>query len=333
MTHVVFKHSQPSLADVAKVAGVSSQTVSRVVRGSGVVAEGTRDRVMAIVTELGYRPNLAARSLSQRRTGVVHIINATPLFHGHAQTFLEIVGALGEQGLHTSMSVPPVGGDLTLNQLIPMGVDGLVILGGHSRSSHLAEVAETRVPVVFVGQRHGLPDAVSTVGVDQKLGAQLATRHLLEAGRTRLMHICGPRDWLDAQERRDGFVAACDEAGVAYDKISSPTWDAHSAYEITTAMSSSVDGVFASNDQLALGVMRRLQEQGRSIPVDVSVVGFDDAVGSDCFWPPLSTVQQPFHEVAHAAVDQLTRLINGGAPEHSLIQPQLIVRNSSKGHP
>lgn len=321
----------PNLADVAKVAGVSSQTVSRVVRGSGVVAQATRDKVMAVVTELGYRPNLAARSLSQRRTGVVHIINATPLFHGHAQTFLQIVDALGELGLHTSMSVLPSEGVLSLNQLIPMGVDGLVILGGHSRSRHLAELAESRVPVVFVGQRHGLPDSVSTVGVDQRMGALQATQHLLEGGRRKLLHICGPSDWLDARERRDGFVAACDEAGVAYDKISSSTWDAHSAYEITESMSEDIDGVFASNDQLALGVMRRLREQGRDIPSDVSVVGFDDAVGSDCFCPPLSTVRQPFHDVAHAAVDQLGRLIDGGTPEHSLIRPELIVRNSSKG--
>ena len=150
---------RPSLADVAKQAGVSSQTVSRVVRGADVVAEETRDRVMAIVTELGYQPNLAARSLSLRRTGMVHVV--------------------------------PFGETLTLNQLIPLGVDGVVILGGHSRSSHWAEMADTRVPVVFVGQRTGLPTSVSSVGVDQAHGALLATRHLIGQGRNRLLHICG----------------------------------------------------------------------------------------------------------------------------------------------
>lgn len=326
-------HTRPSLADVAKRAGVSSQTVSRVVRGADVVAEDTREKVLAIVAELGYQPNLAARSLSQRRTGVVHVVNATPLFHGHARTFLEVVGTLGTLGLHTTMSVVPFGEDLTLNRLIPMGVDGVVILGGHSRSRYWAEMAETRVPVVFVGQRLGLPASVSSIGVDQAQGALLATRHLIEGGRSRLLHICGPSDWMDAEDRRDGFVTACDEAGISFEKLSSPTWDARSAHDLAARMSPDIDGVFASNDHLALGVMRRLHERGVAIPDDVSVVGFDDAEGSACFWPPLSTVRQPFPELGHAAVGQLTRLMDGGPPEHSLITPELVVRNSSKGHP
>ena len=323
---------RPSLADVAKQAGVSSQTVSRVVRGADVVAEETRDKVMAVVTELGYQPNLAARSLSLRRTGVVHVVNATPLFHGHARTFLEVVKALGEVGIHTSMSVVPLGETLTLNQLIPLGVDGVVILGGHSRSRHWAEMADTRVPVVFVGQRTGLPTSVSSVGVDQAHGALLATRHLIGQGRGRLLHVCGPRDWLDAEERRDGFVEACGEAGISFKKLSSPTWDAQSAYDLAAHLPPDVDGVFASNDHLALGVMRRLHERGLRVPEDVSVVGFDDAEGSACFWPPLSTVRQPFGQVGHAAVDQLVRLMDGASPEHTLIQPELIVRGSSKGN-
>lgn len=332
MTHATLGNGRARLSDVAEKAGVSSQTVSRVVRGSGVVAERTRARVMAIVDELGYQPNLAARSLSQRRTGVVHVLNATPLFHGHARTFLEIIGALGELGFMTSTSVVPSGVRRTLDQLIPLGVDGLVVLGGHSESSDWAGMAGGRIPMVFVGQRDQLSDSVSSVGVDQAHGALLATRHLLEAGRKKLLHICGPRDWLDAQERRDGFVAACEEAGVAYEKLSSATWDARSAYEIAINLPSGIDGIFAGNDHLALGVMRRLHERGINIPGEVSLVGFDDADGSDCSWPPLSTVRQPFSEVGHAAVAQLAHLMDGGQPEHALIRPELIVRGSSKGH-
>lgn len=333
MTYAALGSGRARLADVAERAGVSSQTVSRVVRGSGAVADGTRDRVMAIVEELGYQPNLAARSLSQRRTGVVHVLNATPLFHGHARTFLEIIGALAELGFMTSTSVIPPGARRTLDQLIPLGVDGLVVLGGHNESSDWAGMAGARVPMVFVGPRQGLAESTSSVGVDQAHGALLATRHLLEAGRQKLLHICGPRDWLDAQERRDGFVAACEEVGVAYEKLSSSSWDAHSAYDLAADLPAGIDGVFASNDHLALGVMRRLHERGIGIPQDVSVVGFDDADGSDCFWPPLSTVRQPFSEVGHAAVAQLARLMDGGQPAHSLIRPELIVRGSSKGHP
>lgn len=318
-----------SLADVAKLAGVSSQTVSRVVRGAGVVADDTRHRVMLAVQQLAYQPNLAARSLSQSRTGVIHVINATPLFHGHARTFIEIVGALGELGFQTSSSLVPFDEEVNLSKLIPIGVDGVVILGGHSRSSQWAEAAHAQVPVIFVGQRYGLPESISTVAVDQRHGAWLATRHLIETGRTNLLHVCGPADWLDARERRDGFLMACADAGIGYEKLSSPTWDAEDGYELAADIPEGIDGVFASNDQLALGIMRRLHEDGRRIPNDVAVVGFDDADGSNCFWPPLTTVRQPFSEVGHAAVTQLANLIEGGEADHTLINPSLVVRSST----
>ncbi|MCC2591922.1 LacI family transcriptional regulator [Tessaracoccus sp. OS52] len=324
-----FRPRRASLADVAKLAGVSSQTVSRVVRGIGVVADDTRDRVLAAIQELSYQPNLAARSLSRSRTGVIHIINATPLFHGHARTFLEIVGALGELGFQTSTSLVPSAAEINLARIIPIGVDGVVILGGHSSSSQWAEAAHMHVPVLFVGQRAGLPDSVSSVGVDQQYGAWLATRHLLESGRSKLLHVCGPPDWLDARERRDGFLMACADAGIGYAKVSANSWDAAKGYEVVGDLPDEIDGIFASNDQLALGVMRRLHESGRRIPEDVAVVGFDDADGSDCFWPPLTTVRQPFSEVGHAAVGQLAKVIEGGEPGHTLINPSLVVRSST----
>lgn len=327
------RQRRASLADVAKLAGVSSQTVSRVVRDIGVVADDTRERVLAAVEELSYRPNLAARSLSNRRTGVIHIINATPLFHGHARTYIEIVAVLGELGFQASSSLLPFDRDITPDKLFPIGVDGVVVLGGHSRSSQWAEEVHAEVPVIFVGQQAGLPESVPSVGVDQRHGAWLATRHLLGTGRRRLMHICGPKDWLDAEERRDGFLAACAEAGVEYAKVSSPDWEAISGHRLAGEIPADVDGIFASNDQLALGVMRRLHERGIRIPEDIAVVGYDDSVGSDCFWPPLTTVRQPFAEVARGAVSQLVEVMEGGQPRHELIKPCLVVRESAPAGP
>ncbi len=109
------------------------------------------------------------------------------------------------------------------------------------------------------------------------------------------------------------------------------SWNARSAYDLAANLPEGIDGVFASNDHLALGVMRRLHERSVRIPEEVSVIGFDDAEGSAAFWPPLSTVRQPFAEVGHAAVAQLTHLMDGSAPEHTLIRPELVVRESSKG--
>lgn len=321
-----------SLADVARLAGVSSQTVSRVVRDSGVVAPATRDRVLAAVVELGYAPNIAARSLSQRRTNVIHIVNATPLFHGHARTFLAIVASLAEFGYHTSIAEAPRGETLpTLDQLAPIGVDGLVLLGGHDRSSSLLESLAGRVPVVFVGQVEGLPEQVASVGIDQSLGAAMATRHLLDAGYRNLLHLCGPRDWLDARIRRDGFISICDEEGIDFHKVSARSWDSSAGYEAIQQAAEDYDGVFASNDHLALGAMRWITGQGRRIPEDVGIVGFDNAEGTDNFQPPLTTLRQPHLEVGRTAVAHLAKLIDGGAAQHTTISPQLIIRKSTRG--
>ena len=183
-----------SLADVARLAGVSSQTVSRVVRDIGVVAPATRARVLKAVNELGYVPNIAARSLSQRRTNVIHIVNATPLFHGHARTFLALVSVLTERGYHTSIAEAPQGVEApSLDQLVPIGVDGLILLGGHDRSLSLVESVAGRLPVVFVGQIDGLPEAVASVGIDQFCGAAMATTHLLELQHDPFMHLLDTR--------------------------------------------------------------------------------------------------------------------------------------------
>ena len=196
-----FSSRRARLSDVAKLAGVSSQTVSRVVRGASVVAPETRERVLAAVEELGYRPNLAARSLSNRRTGVIHVVNATPLFGGHARTFLSIVSELGRLGYQTSVAGSPKDQNPTLDQLVPLGVDGIVVLGGHAQSADLVSVVHGRIPAVFVGQRFDLPDDVASVAIDQDAAARKATNHLVELGRRRLLHICGPSDWFDAHER------------------------------------------------------------------------------------------------------------------------------------
>lgn len=327
-----FSARQARLSDVAKLAGVSSQTVSRVVRGASVVAPETRERVLAAVEELGYRPNLAARSLSNRRTGVIHVVNATPLFGGHARTFLSVVSELGRLGYQTSIAGSPADQKPTLDQLVPLGVDGIVVLGGHAQSADLVSVVHGRIPAVFIGQRSGLPDDVASVAIDQEAAARTATRHLTELGRSRLLHICGPSDWLDAHERRDGFQAVCEEAGIEPVKVSAGSWTASSGYLLGAQFPSGIDGLFASNDHLALGALRWLAEHGRSVPGEVAVVGIDDVDGADSFLPPLTTIRQPHHEVGACAVGHLAELIAGGPARHTILEPELIIRESTKGH-
>ncbi len=320
-----------NLADVARRAGVSSQTVSRVVRGASVVAPETRQRVQEALEELDYRPNLAARSLSNRRTGVIHIINATPLFGGHARTFLSVVAELTARGYHTSISGASTSTVPAFDELVPLGVDGVVVLGGHANSVDLVSVLHGRVPVVFVGQRHGLPEDVASVAIDQGLGAKLATDHLIAIGRTRLVHLCGPSDWLDAHERRDGFLAACRDAGITPRKVSGRSWAATDGYAAGKKLPADMDGMFASNDHLALGAMRWLADHGRDVPREVAMVGFDDIEGAENFLPPLTTLRQPHQEVGACAVAHLAELIDGQPAQHALLPPELIIRQSTKG--
>ena len=327
-----FSSRRARLSDVAKLAGVSSQTVSRVVRGASVVAPETRERVLAVVEELSYRPNLAARSLSNRRTGVIHVVNATPLFGGHARTFLSIVSELGRLGYQTSIAGSPRDQNPTLDQLVPLGVDGIVVLGGHAQSADLVSVVHGRIPAVFVGQRFDLPDDIASVAIDQDAVARKATNHLVELGCRRLLHICGPSGWFDAHERRDGFNAACREAGIEPVKVSADSWEARSGYALGDRFPGDIDGLFTSNDHLALGALRWFAEHDRNVPGEVAVVGVDDVDGADSFLPPLTTIRQPHQEVGACAVGHLAELIAGGPARHTLLAPELIIRESTKGH-
>lgn len=329
MTEVLPTRRSVRLADVAQLAGVSSQTVSRVVRGAPNVAAETRSRVELALEQLDYQPNLAARSLSRRRTNVIHIINATPLFHGHARTFLSIVSKVYEYGFHASISGLPQGEEPSLTKLIPLGVDGVIVLGGHRDSTELAELIAKRAPVVLVGDSGDVPDDVASVSIDQYQGAYLAGQHLIDVGCTHLFHIAGPEDWKDSHDRIAGFTTACDQAGVGFAIEHAQTWDSGSGYAVAHAISRDADGLFAGNDQLALGAMRYLAEHGRQIPGDIAVVGFDNADGTDNFQPPLTTVKQRFRTVGESAVTQLIDLIDGKPAHHIQLAPTLVVRQST----
>lgn len=320
-----------NLRDVAEAAGVSMQTASRVVRGVDVVAEATRERVMIAVKQLNYQPNLAARSLSARRTGSVHVIDAVPLFHGHATAFVVICQKLSEMDLHTSTTIIPTEDfdSLALSDLVPVGADGVIILGGRAEPNGWVSKIASTVPTVYVGQKDGLPESVVGVALDHRSGARLAVEHLIERGARHLAHVAGPQDWVDARLRLEGFQAACAEAGVRATVLHAESWDATSAGPLMADLPADVDAVFAGNDQLALGCMTALQRAGRSVPGDVKVVGFDNVPGSESFLPPLTTIQQDFRGVGERAVVALGKLLDGVHKPEPMIAPSLVVREST----
>lgn len=320
-----------SLADVARLAGVSTNTVSRVVRGDPEVADKTRTRISALLDEVGYRPNYAARALAGRRTGVVHVVQAAPMFHGHGSVLLSVLDAASLAGYHVSMSSVYHNGQLTtrVGDIAPFHVDGAIILGGQEPTIELALEIGARVPtVLLLTGEHDL-DGVSTVSVNSRKGSRLATEHLLRQGLTDIVHVAGPWKWSDAERRREGFVEACEDAGVAPRLLSAGSWEARDGFDIVRTMDTLPQGFVCANDQLALGTMRAVQERGSRIPDDVCVVGFDGIDGTDCYMPPLSTVRQPFDRVGRTAVRQLDTLMSGGAHQDIEIEPELVIRASS----
>ncbi|WP_040283318.1 LacI family DNA-binding transcriptional regulator [Tessaracoccus massiliensis] len=319
-----------NLRDIAEASGVSIQTASRVVRGVDVVAEATRLRVLEAIERLNYQPNLAARSLSAARTGSVHIVDAVPLFHGHAFTFVAITQALSTLELHASTSVLGALDDKPeLQRLVPVSADGVIVLGGRAESGQWIDVIASSLPTVCVGEASNLPGNAVGVSVDHRAGAVAAVEHLIERGARKIVHIAGPQDWTDAQERLEGYERAMADAGLEPVSLVAGSWDAAAAAALVPTLGADVDAVFAANDQLALGCMTALQLAGRSVPGDVRVVGYDDVPGSEWFLPGLTTVRQDFRAMGEYAVKALNLLLNGQPAESMLITPTLLVRDST----
>ncbi|QXT63303.1 LacI family DNA-binding transcriptional regulator [Tessaracoccus palaemonis] len=320
-----------NLRDIAEDSGVSIQTVSRVVRGINVVAEETRVRVMASVERLGYRPNLAARSLSAHRTGQVIVLVAVPLLYGHATTFVEVCQELAELQLHAVASIaPPREGVVPdLQDLIPVTADGVIILGGRTEPSPWVVDVAARMPTVLIGRVHSLPPHSAGVSLDHRAGAISAVRHLIDRGARRIVHVAGPQDWIDAYERLAGYHEAIAEADLEPVVLHAGSWDAADAGPLMGQLPEGTDAVFAANDQLALGAMTALQKRGLSVPGDVRVVGFDDMAGVGFLNPGLTTVRQDFRAIGRLAVQSLHRLLTADEVGAIRVDADLIVREST----
>ncbi len=326
------KNKRVSLADVARHAGVSANTVSRVVRGDPEVADSTRANITALLHEMGYRPNYAARALAGKRTGVIHVLMAAPMFHGHGQTLLHVLNAASDAGLSVSISSVYMSNGHVTSDAIPFRVDGIVILGGQDPVIEMAMKLARTTPTTLLLSSETNIDGVSTVSVDNVLGSRVATDHLLRGGVTDIVHLMGPAGWNDAHQRRKGFEEACaqSDASLNVEIIECGSWNAVDGFDATYSMGRIPQGIVASNDQIALGAMRAVRELGGELPHDTRVVGFDDEAGAQCFSPPLTTIRQPFDRVGRTAIRQIVDLIAGRPPQDFIIPPELVIRTSSQ---
>jgi DNA-binding LacI/PurR family transcriptional regulator len=328
----------PVMADVARLAGVSHQTVSRVINGQTNLRPATRLRVEEAIRQLGYRPNPAARALVTRRSATIGVIGSKSDFWGPSTVHRTIQAAGREAGYFVSSTnlQSLTRDELTdaISHLRDQSVEGIVLIAAHDDALEVARAQEaTGVPVVVVEGDESR--ARWTVGVDQVAGAELGTRHLIDVGHVDIAHLAGPQDWTEARARLLGWQTAMYAAGLRPSKPLLGDWSARSGYEagLELARDPRVTAVFAANDQMAIGLLRALAEAGRAVPHDVSVVGFDDIPEAAYLIPPLTTVRQDFSAVGRRAIEILQRAIAGARPDADtparLIGPELVVRASS----
>jgi len=323
------------MADVGRLAGVSHQTVSRVINGSPHVRPETRERVLKAMLDLGYRPNSMARALVTGRTKTLGVVSLDTTLYGPASTLFGIERAAHEAGYFIivaslrALDRPSVAD--AVERLRQHGVDGILAITPLEEAADALLHAPDDAPLLAV--EAGPDGAVPVVAVDQFEGAAKATRHLLDLGHKTVWHIAGPWEFLESRERQAGWRATLTQAGAEVPEPLPGDWSARAGYDLGRRLSadSAATAIFVANDQMALGVLRAMHEGGRRIPEDVSVVGFDDTPESPFFLPPLTTVRQDFDEVGSRSVRLLVRMIEAGEPLPSgpRVKPELIVREST----
>jgi DNA-binding LacI/PurR family transcriptional regulator len=324
----------PSMADVAAAAGVSHQTVSRVLNGSPLVREDTRVRVMAAIEQLGYRRNRAARMLVTNRSGRIGMVSAHLALHGPSMIALAVQEGGHEAGYDVSLvalsELSPESLRDVVGRLLDEAVEAVVVAVAQREALETTRSLNLSVPLIMVqGVTPGQPMAA---GINQEQGALLATDHLLDLGHAHVAHITGPMDWTEAAQRRAGWLQAHAQRNILPGPELAGDWSGESGYQagLRIAADPSVTAVFAANDNMALGLMRALHESGRRVPEDVSVVGFDDVPEAGYFWPPLTTVNQQFSVLGRKAVELAVRALEGEEqPATDLVVPELVVRGST----
>lgn len=325
---------EPAMTDVALLAGVSHQTVSRVINGHPNVAEPTRLRVLAAIQELGYRPNRAARMLATGSSRVIGVVSLWSTLYGPAATLAALAeSAMARDFVVNVESVRTLErGPVTeaIGRHLDQRVAGLVVIAPADAASEALDVVPDDMPLVCIDGDPDRPNEL--VMVDQAAGAHAATRHLLAAGHKTVWHVAGPDNWFDARGRLTGWRSALQDAGAEIPPVMPADWSAESGYRagLLLARMDEVTAIFAANDHLALGLLRALSEHGRSVPGDVSLVGFDDVPESAYFIPPLTTVRPDFEAVASASLGLLLAQIEAGTRrgERRVVAPTLVARNS-----
>ncbi len=324
------------MADVARLAGVSHQTVSRVLNGHPNVRPHTREKVLTAIRQLAYRPNAAARTLVTRRTHTLGVVSIDSTLYGPAMMLHGIERAAQNTYFVIVASLPVISKSSMLeavDRLLGQAVEGIIVIAPLTSAVTALSHVPPEVPIVAVGCGTAAP--LTSVAVDNAAGAASVTRYLLGLGHQTVHHVAGPSTWLDAQERVRGWRDTLREAGAPVPGVLAGDWTARSGYEIGLRLAADpgVTAVFCGNDNMALGLIRAMSECHRAVPHDVSVAGFDDVPDAGYFLPPLTTVRQEFGDLGRRAVDALVGRISGGPVGGPCIRvaADLVLRASTAG--
>lgn len=342
----MIKNSKPTIYDVAEKAGVSRQTVSRVLNDRQEVSVETRKRVKEVMAELNFQPNAIAQSLSRQKSYLFGVVVSGLKYIGPSRTLSGITNRAEQLGYglllkelenSNSTNVIPL-----LRWFKSHQVDGIIWAAPEIEDNRrwLKDVLPLiDIPIIFMTMEE--QSNVTIVTTDNFNGAKAAVQHLIKQGRKNIGHISGPLDWWEARQRKNGWETALSEAGI---QVTDRMWtqgnwsskSGRSSFLELIEKFPEMDGIFVGNDQMALSVLRVSAEIGKKIPQELSVIGFDGIADSEFYCPPLSTVSQNQDELGRIAVAELVsqteqKLSENKAvePKYITIQPELIIRQSS----
>ncbi|WP_313355933.1 LacI family DNA-binding transcriptional regulator [Microbacterium sp.] len=322
------------IRQVADLAGVSHMTVSRVLNDHPNIKPDTRRRVLQAIEELDYRPNLVARALATQRTQRIGVIIESVVSFGPS-SILRAVEMAARSSDYSVTAVALHDGDTmtpqdAVDNLVTQGVDALCVIAPRSSSVAALRRISLNVPLLVV--KADADPTFLTVSIDQHAGTSLVVDHLVALGHRDILHVAGPLDWLDARARERAFHARAKSWGIRERPIVVGDWTADFAYDFAKGLTRLPDytAVFVANDDMAIGLVHGLHDQGFEVPKDLSVVGFDDVPLARHFLPPLTTVRQDFASLGAAVVEMLrAALEERELPQLTRIPTELVARESS----
>jgi LacI family transcriptional regulator len=333
-----------TIREVAERAGVSIQTVSRVINDRPDVSLETRQRIQTLIEEMGYQPFVNARGLAAKQTYTLGLVTADFSDFWFSQV---VTGAEKEAQEHGycfmlgNSSCDPEDEPKFLNLLTQRHVDGVLFIRAKcdNEYSDLYRLQEFGVPIVTIG--HHLPESgLAMIDVDNVSGGRKATEYLIGLGHTRIAMITGPSDWKSVYDRTEGYLQALQDAGIPVDQelILEGSWLHRSGYEKTRLLlerKNEFTAIFAHNDRIARGAIHALYEAGFKVPDDISIIGYDDIPEAEFSDPPLTTIRQPMTEIGKAATKFLIQMIEDSTvqPKTIMFDTKLIIRASCRFTP